>query len=1185
MENIFSQKERKTLDFWKQNSIFEKSVARPAKKGEFVFYDGPPTANNRPGIHHVEARVFKDIICRYKTMRGFRVQRRAGWDAHGLPVELEIEKKLGLHNKHDIEKYGIKEFNQKCRESVWQYVKEWESMTERIGFWLDMQNPYITYERSYMESVWSILKNSWEKKLLYNDYKVVPYCPRCGTTLSSHEVAQGYQNVKDPSIFVKFRIVNPDWKNTSLLVWTTTPWTLPANVAVAANEKIDYVKVRSKNAANGEYLVLAKSRLEAVGPDFEVVSELKGKNLVGLRYQPVFDYFLKNDSAAFRVVSGDFVSTEDGTGLVHIAPAFGIEDMEVIRAENQKLRAQNLPEFPVLVTVSEDGTFTLDVKLWAGMFVKDADPLIIKDLEARGKVFKTELHEHEYPFCWRCKTPLLYYAKKSWFLRMTSLRDRLIENNQAVNWVPQHLRDGRFGEWLREVKDWAVSRERYWGTPLPVWRCLACDHTRVIGSVQDLVEQKFSKNKYYFVRHGHSGRQVKNISSCWPEIEPLPLTPKGQKQVAVTARKLAKQKIDLIISSDLLRTKETAKIISEATGAKIIYDKRLRDHNVGVFNGNDPKRFWEFLDKQQNRFSIAPKKGESLVNIRKRTYEFLSEIDKAYNGKTIIIVSHEMPLTILEWTLKGMELDQILEKRYAGKIKKIETGTFRPIEFKVLPFDDDMKVDLHRPYVDGVKFMCPQCGGSMERIKEVLDCWFDSGAMPFAQAHWPWANASFEALAKKGGFDEKKPPKLFPADYISEAIDQTRGWFYTLLAVSTLLGFKSPYRNVVSVGHVLDSKGEKMSKSKGNTVLPSELLEKYGADAVRWYFYTVNDPGDPKLYKETDLDLALKKFLMTFLNCQVFLKTYAPDAKASSILNLRPKNILDRWIVSRLVETMGSVTNLLDNYDITAAARSIEDFTINDLSLWYVRRSRRRLQQPKNVAELNQAAKIFASVLNELSKISAPFIPFLSEEIYQGISDNNFVKAISVHLEAWPYEEEKAVNYTEMTKLPDATLYSEMKQVRELVTQALAERSKHAVKVRQPLAELKIKVDLRQELRDLLAEEDNVKSIVFDPNLKTSLEHDWNLTPELKEEGQVREIMRNIQDLRKSAGLTPGDAIAIYIEAPGELAQAVQRSKDLIIKETKAKKLEFGKPKNLTAQKEAALGDIKTWLGIKKMVQ
>lgn len=1170
MESNFSQKERKALEFWKQNSIFEKSVSRPAKGGEFVFYDGPPTANNRPGIHHVEARVFKDIICRYKTMRGFRVQRRAGWDAHGLPVELEIEKKLGLHNKHEIEKYGIKEFNAKCKESVWQYVKEWEAMTERIGFWLDMEHPYITYERSYMESVWAILKNSWDKKLLYNDYKVVPYCPRCGTALSSHEVAQGYQRVKDPSIFVKFRIVNPEWKNTLLLVWTTTPWTLPANVAVAVNEKIDYVKVKPKNTAKEEYLILAKSRLEAIGPEFEIVSELKGKDLVGLRYQPVFSYFLQNDNAAFRVINGDFVSLDDGTGLVHIAPAFGLEDMEAIKMENQKLSAQNLPEFPILVTVGEDGTFTLDVKQWAGMFVKDADPLIIKDLEERGLLFKTELYEHDYPFCWRCKTPLLYYARKSWFLRMTDLKKQLIKNNQTVNWVPAYLKDGRFGEWLREVKDWAVSRERYWGTPLPVWRCVACDNTQVVGSVKDLLAQKFSKNKYYFARHGHSGRQVKNIASCWPEPEPLALTAKGQKQVAATAKKLAKLKVDIIISSDILRTKETAKIIFQATGAKIIYDKRLREFNAGIFNGGDPKKSWDFLNAQAQPYNTAPKKGESVANIRKRTYEFLSEIDKLYDGKTIVIVSHEMPLTILEWTLKGLEIEKIMADRLSGKIKKIETGTFRRIDYKVLPFDDDMKVDLHRPYVDGVKFACPKCGQSMERIKEVLDCWFDSGAMPFAQAHWP-----LDPKMLKTGSAKLREPKLFPADYISEAIDQTRGWFYTLLAVSTLLGFKSPYKNVVSVGHVLDASGEKMSKSKGNTVLPSELLEKYGADAVRWYFYTVNNPGDPKLYKETDLDQALKKFLMTFSNCQVFLKTYAPDVKVG-VMTILPKNALDRWIISRLSQVASQVADLLDKYDITTAARAIEGFAINDLSLWYVRRSRRRLQQPKNIAELNQAARVFAWVLDGLAKISAPFIPFLSEEIYQEIGGNNYIKAKSVHLEPWPKISKKFI---------DGELNVQMEQVRQLVTQALAQRSQRAVKVRQPLATLTIKEQLSQELRDLLAKEVNVKSVEFNPDIKEPLQIDWNLTPELKEEGQIREIMRNIQDLRKTAGLTPSDAIVIFVEAEGELASAIERSKELIIKETKAKKLEFGKPQKFTAEKEAVLGEIKMWLGIKKMVQ
>jgi len=1180
MEQNFNSKEReeRVVRFWKDNLIFEKSVKRaPKRKKDFVFYEGPPTANARPGIHHVETRVFKDMVCRYKTMAGFRVQRRAGWDTHGLPVELQSEKKLGLRNKKDIEKFGVKEFNQECRASVFEQIGEWRKLTERIGYWLDMDNPYITYDAKYMESVWFILKRAWEKKLLFQDYKVVPYCARCGTALSSHEVAQGYQKVKDPSIFVKFRILNPEFKNTSLLVWTTTPWTLPANVAAAVNPKLDYVLVKPKDgqclpsdlpsealakegasAKEGERLILAKTRVAVLAEGYEIVQEMKGEKLAGLRYQAVFPASAESEQTIYKVIGADFVSAVDGTGIVHIAPAFGAEDMEAIKAQNKELKKNGLPEFPVVLNVGEDGAFMLSVAKWAGMFVKDADPLIINELAERGILFKTEPYEHDYPFCWRCKMPLLYYAKKSWFIKMTALRDDLLKNNQKINWVPAHLKDGRFGEWLREVKDWAISRDRYWGTPLPVWSCV-CGHIEAIGSIDDLLRHRYSQNRYFIVRHGESLRQIKKISSCWPEPAPLPLTAKGKKEVLVAAKKMAKEKIDLIISSDLLRTKETAQIISETTGAKIIYDKRLRELNSGIFNGQSPKFFWDFIAAKDDRFNAKPPKGESLVAVCRRVYEFIAEVEKKYQGKTIVFVSHEMPLTILEHTLKGADLPAIIENRYAGKIKKIATGAARAIEFKQLPLNDAMEIDLHRPFIDGIKPFCPKCGGRMERASEVLDCWLDSGAMPFAQDHW---------------MNAKKLPKLFPADFISEAIDQTRGWFYTLLAVSTTLGLGAPYKNVVSLGHVLDEKGEKMSKSKGNIINPWEMVEKYSADAVRWYFYTVNDPGDPKLYNEKDLDLAQKKFLMTFWNCYVFLKTYAPKIKASA--TVVPVNVLDRWIAARLNKTIATATEHLEKYDITAAARAIESFTINDLSLWYVRRSRRRLQQPQSPAELNQAAKIFAYVLANLAKISAPFIPFLSEEIWQGLNGNNYSKAKSVHLEPFPIVSKKIV---------DKNLGEQMNRVRELTALVLAERAKHAVKVRQPLAKLVVagKEKLSDELRDLLAGEVNVKTIEYDPELKTPVVIDWTVTPELKEEGNIREVMRQIQELRKTANFTPADKITIFAQTEGDLKPAIEKHQQTIIKETKAVALEFSKPAKPAAQIETKIDNQPLWLGIKKL--
>ncbi len=1079
-------KEEKILEFWNEKEIFKKTLDRKSTKGNFVFYEGPPTANAKPALHHLESRVFKDIIPRFKTMQGFYVRRKAGWDTHGLPVELQIEKKLGLKSKKEIEAYGVEKFNKECKDSVFQYIGDWEKFTDRIGYWVDKKDAYYTFDTPYIESVWNILKTVNEKGLLYKDYKVLPWCPRCGTALSSHELAQGYQDDKDLSVTAKFKIKGVD--NGYFLAWTTTPWTLPGNVALAVGPDITYVEAK----VGSEILVLAKERLSVLTEPYEIVAEHKGSECVGMEYEPLYPYMQqkfgdKNPEAfakAFKVYSADFVTTTDGTGIVHTAVMYGQDDFVL---GNQI----GLPKFHL---VKDDGHYLDGMDFLSERFVKDEEVAIdvIKDLAHRGLLFKKEKYEHSYPHCWRCKTPLIYYARDSWYIAMSKLRAELLSENEGVTWEPAHIKEGRFGEWLKEIKDWAISRERYWGTPLPIWKNEE-GKIKVIGSVDDL--KKFSKksgNKYYIIRHGEGEHNVANIISSKKD-DNFHLTEKGKEQVRVSAEFLKEKGITKIISSPFIRTTETAEIIREILGldkSKLIFDERLSEHDLGSLNGKPISDYHKIAKTNEDIYEMKVGGGESLEDMKVRTGEFLYDVDKNNSNENILIVTHEHTTWALESAGKGLNKKETasLRKEHQEFIKNAE---IQNLDFVQMPHNSKYEIDLHKPYIDSVELV-DEDGTTLTRVKEVMDVWFDSGAMPFAQDHFPWNEGEIS----------------YPADFISEAIDQTRGWFYTLHAIGVLMGKGKAYKNVICLGHILDSEGKKMSKSVGNIIDPWLMMDKYGVDALRLWMYTVNSPGDSKNFDEKTVDEIVKKVFNPLLNIVAFYELYKDE---TIVAHNKSENVLDKWVLSRLNELIKNGTNSLEKFQVFESARPIRDF-VNDFSTWYVRRSRERFKSDdKN--EKGDALGTTLFVLKELSKYMAPFTPFFAEQVYQQIKVNG--DAESVHLCGWPEAGEV-----------DSEIIENMKKVREVVTSALEIRQKSGHKVRQPLAKLSIPENLSQNLLDIISDEVNVKEVVVGGS---EVKLDTELTEELKKEGIARDIIRAIQDARKKENLNPNDAIKIVM--------------------------------------------------------
>ncbi|MDE2116714.1 MAG: class I tRNA ligase family protein, partial [Patescibacteria group bacterium] len=1108
-----------------------------------------PFANGLPHYGHMLASFIKDAVPRYKTMRGYHVSRRWGWDCHGLPVENLVEKELGLKTKNEIVDYGLEKFNDVARESVLRYAHDWRTIIPRIGRWVDMDNDYRTMDAVYTQSVWWVFKTLFDKGLVYEGFKAMHVCPRCGTTLSNFEVNQGYKDITDISAYVKFRLKKTNRgdapeKPTFFLAWTTTPWTLPGNAALAVGADIDYACV----SYDGAYYLIARDRVADVfaGKEHSLGPVVKGRELVGSEYEPVFTYYaddesLKDRKNGWKVYPADFVTIEDGTGIVHIAPAFGEDDLGLGQARN----------LPFIQHVSMNGLFKPEVSDFAGMNVKPkgdgpndhqkADIEVIKWLAHRGSLFDKKKIIHSYPHCWRCDTPLLNYATSSWFVRVTAFKDKLVAANKKVSWVPGDIRDGRFGKWLEGARDWAISRSRFWGAPIPVWRGVDSGDIYAVGSLDDLGRiVKRSGNSYVLMRHGESVSNARGVSnSDHRQTDKYPLTEKGRAEVSARIREIAAMNggkgPDVIVASDFLRTKETARMIADACGMPendIVYDVRLREYGVG------PERegkSWAETDKHVRTHGLYPGM-ETPAELKKRVFEALFDIDRRYSGKHILIVSHGSPLnTLMHGVAETPSADKVLHdmRRFFQK-----TGEVHELDFVPFPHNRDFDLDLHRPYIDEVECAAPagaaHPGEKLVRAPEVFDCWFESGSMPYGEACYAGHHTPhFDPKGRLGGLFGKVG---WPADFIAEGLDQTRGWFYSMMVLGVGLFGESPFKNVVVNGIILAENGEKMSKRLQNYPDPVKIIETYGADSLRYYLLSspVVEAQDLR-FTEKGVDEVSKKLIQRLDNVLAFYEMYAGEKEAAGAAAAPAATILDRFIAARLFETRDEVTAGLDAYELDRAARPLMSF-VDDLSTWYIRRSRDRFkaEADDSAAMADRAAALATTrfVLREFAKIAAPFIPFYAEYIYGRVKRPSDPE--SVHLADWPAEQ--AV---------DAATLKDMQETRRLVTLALQERSKANIKVRQPLAKLSIKnASLGKEYADLIKDEVNVKTVVVDANLAADTSLDIVVTEELRREGIARDLIRAIQDLRKKENLTVGDRVALLLdsdEKAKELVRAFER--------------------------------------------
>jgi len=1139
-KNKFVKKEEEILKFWDDNKIFLKSLNEHSSKSfdededdkkdkdqnnekeEYVFYDGPPFATGLPHYGHLVASLMKDAVPRYWTMRGYKVSRRWGWDCHGLPVENIAEKEMKIKSKKDIEEMGIKKFNEYCRGLVLRYEKEWKEVIHRLARWVDMENDYKTMDSSFMESIWWGFRELWKKQLVYKGYKSMHICPRCETTLSNFEVSLNYQDIKDLSVIAKFELA--DNPGTYILAWTTTPWTLPGNTALAMGKDIEYVKVTT---VGGNVYILARQNLEKlfIEKDFKILGTVRAEELEGKKYIPLFDYFKDDDLAnkenLYTVQLADFVTIEDGTGVVHIAPAFGEDDMNL--GIEKKL--------PMIKHVDPSGKFIDKVSEWAGNLVKpkgneqEADRKVVEFLDKKNLVFDSAEFTHSYPLCWRCDTPLLNYATSSWFVKVTEIKDKMLANNEKINWVPAHIKYGRFGKWLEGAKDWAISRDRYWGTPIPVWECDKCGEKNVIKSIKELENKSLLDNKFYVIRHGEAGNNVRNTMDTKGD-----LTEKGIAQIEkAVAEKLKGKKIDLIISSDLERAKQSAEILGKALSVEIVYDKRIREMYVGDWNGEFVEDHKDFREKLMNGELLKYPNGEDWFDVKERIESFYSELLEKYRDKNVLLVSHGDFLIGFESRLFGYEKD------YLKNIKKNKGKYYENAEIKEY---DYVIIDLHKHNIDGLKWKCDKCDGTMQRIKQVFDCWFESGSMFFAQQHYPFEN-------------KEKFEKNFPAEFIAEGIDQTRGWFYTLMVMSTALFDNTSAMNVIANGIVLAEDGQKMSKSKQNFPDPTVMMEKYGVDALRYYL--LSSPvmvAEGLNFSEKGVKEALQKTVMLLYNILSFYKMY--EEKSFVDGDFESEHVLDKWIIAKMNELIKKTTNGMNNYNLPDSVRPIEEF-ISDLSTWYLRRSRGRF---KGDAEKDKEAalKTMQFVIVNLSKVMAPFMPFTAEYLYQEIG----VKELeSVHLESWPETGEI-----------DQNVIDKMAITRKIVEMGLSLRAQENIKVRQVLAKLQIKNnnELEKGYLDLIRDELNLKEVEIVSEIsekfvssgegELSIGLDTQITFELRQEGIVRELVRNINALRKNNKLTINDSVKLYYEVENEeIRDVFKKFNDQIAKDTLSKEI------------------------------